>query len=145
MADENGAIDLERVEQTDEVTGEVEQVVVGELGRPVAGAVAALVGRDHAEARRCQQRRDIDKTMDVVRPSVQENDGRPIGGTCFRVPNVQDPGIDLLQRSERCVRPGFGPGRPRGLCFCSYAKGSRNRRKGSSADEIAAVPVYVGF
>jgi hypothetical protein len=59
----------------------------------------------------------------------------------FRTPAL----ICFSGPNDVCV-PGLAPGRPRGgrLCFCSYAKGSRNRRKGS-ADEIAAVPVYVGF
>jgi hypothetical protein len=37
--------------------------------------------------------------MNVVRPAVQENDDRPIGGTGFGVADVQQTGIDLLQRA----------------------------------------------
>ena len=52
VADEDRALDAERVEQADQVAGQVMDVVGGDLGRPLAVAVAALVGREHAEARR---------------------------------------------------------------------------------------------
>jgi len=38
---------------------------------------------------------------------VQQNDRRPIGGTGFGVTDIQDSGVDLLQRSERRVRSGL--------------------------------------
>ena len=43
-------------------------------------AVAAQIRDDHAVARRRQQRRDIDKAVDVVGPAVQQDDRRAIGG-----------------------------------------------------------------
>src|SRR5882672_3796961 len=50
-------------------------------------AIAAQI-RDYGPvARRCQQRSDIDIAVDVVRPAVQKNDHRTIGGADFSVTN----------------------------------------------------------
>jgi hypothetical protein len=63
-----------------------------------------VVRHDHAIASLRQYRRDIDKTVDVVRPAVQQNDGSAIGRAGFGIADIEDPGIDLLERSERSVR-----------------------------------------
>ena len=76
-------------------------------------AVAAQIRNDHAVAGRCQQRRDIDKAVNVVGPAVQKNDRRAVGGAGFGVADVQDAGIDLLQRAERGVRPRLDRGQLR--------------------------------
>src|SRR5215470_12431241 len=52
--------------------------------------------------------------MNVVRPAVQENDDGPIGETGFGVADVQETGIDLLQRAQRRVRSRFDGGQPFG-------------------------------
>ena len=49
---------------------------------------------------------------------MQKNDGRPIGGAGFGVTDIQDAGIDLLQRSERRVRSRLDR---RQLCRCCGA------------------------
>ena len=44
-----------------------------------------------------QQRRHVDKSMDVVRPAVQQEDRRPGRWLILGVANIEDPGIDLLE------------------------------------------------
>ena len=78
-------------------------------------AVAAQIRNDHPVARRRQQRGDIDKAVNVVGPAVQKNDRGTIGGAGFGVADIQDAGIDLLQRAERRVRSRLDRGQP----FCS--------------------------
>ena len=41
---------------------------------------------------------------------MQENDHGPVDGTSFRVTDVQEAGIDLLDGAERGVRPRLGRG-----------------------------------
>src|SRR5262245_11309336 len=41
--------------------------------------------------------------MNVVWPAVQENDGRPIGGTGLGVTHIQNAGVDLLQWTKRRI------------------------------------------
>jgi len=96
----------ERVHQCDRVRCNGRRLAVsdGVIGKKSRGAVAAQVRHDHAIACRCEQRRNIDKTVNVVRPAVQKQDGRAAGRTGFGVADVQDAGIDLLQRTERGVR-----------------------------------------
>ena len=51
VADEDGALDVERVEQGDQIAGELGEAVCLDRRRGAAAAVAALVGSDGAEAR----------------------------------------------------------------------------------------------
>jgi hypothetical protein len=62
--------------------------------------VVPQIRDDHPVAGRGQQRRNIDKAVNVVRPAMQQNHRGTIGGAGFRVSNVQESGIDLLQRTE---------------------------------------------
>ena len=95
-----------------DVDGERRRLAVAErvARKKARRAVAAQIRNDHAVARRRQQRRDIDKAVNVVGPAVQKNDRRAIGGTGFGVADIQDAGIDLLQRGERRVRPRLDRG-----------------------------------
>ena len=69
-------------------------------------AIAAQIRDDHPVARRRQQRRDIDIGVNVVGPAVQKNDRGAIGGAGFGVSDIQDAGIDLLQRRRTmCSSP----------------------------------------
>jgi hypothetical protein len=47
---------------------------------------------------------------------VQQNDCGTIGGAGFGISDIQDAGIDLLQRAERRVRPRLDRSRIRGPC-----------------------------
>ena len=67
-------------------------------------AITAQIRNDHAVARRRQQRRDVDKAVDVVGPAVQQNDRRAIGGAGFGVTDIQHAGIDLLEWGELYIR-----------------------------------------
>ena len=55
---------------------------------------------NHAIAPGGQQRRHVDETVNVVRPSMQENDYRAIGWTRFGVANIQLARVDLLECPE---------------------------------------------
>jgi hypothetical protein len=50
VAHEDGALDADRVQQAYQVAGQVVDVVGGDIRRPVAAAIAALVWGEHAEA-----------------------------------------------------------------------------------------------
>ena len=69
--------------------------------------MAAQMRHDYPVTGRCQQRGDIDEAVNIVGPAVQKNDRRTVGGTGFRVSDIQDAGIDLLERGERRVRTRF--------------------------------------
>jgi len=73
-------------------------------GKKSRRAVAANIRNDHSVARGSQQGRNIDKTVDIIRPAMVKNDGGTIGGTRFCIANIQQAGIDLLQRAERRIR-----------------------------------------
>ena len=97
-------------------------------------AIAAQIRHDHAVARRRQQRRDIDKAVDVVWPAVQQDDRRAVGRTRFGIADIQHAGVDLLQRAER----GVGPGLIRASA-CARAR-CRSSRTELVAAAIAAAP-----
>jgi hypothetical protein len=59
-------------------------------GKKARRAVAAYIRDDRPVALRRQQRGDIDKAVNVVRPAVQEKDRKTIGGSGFSVSDVQD-------------------------------------------------------
>jgi len=63
-------------------------------------AVAADIGDDHAITGRRQRRCNVDKTINVIRPAVQQNDGSTIGRAGFGIADIEHAGIDLLERSE---------------------------------------------
>ena len=92
-------------------------------------AVAAHIRHDHPVPRQSKQGRDIDETVNVVRPAVEEDDGRPAGGAGFRVPHVKQAGIDLLQRTERALRAAGGSvgGYGFGELRCSDGHGCRGQ------------------
>ena len=70
-------------------------------------AVTAQVGDDHPVALRSQQRGHIEVAVNVVGPAVQENHCRAVGRPGVDVPDVQQAGIDLLQRAKRRARLGL--------------------------------------
>jgi hypothetical protein len=70
-------------------------------------AITAKIRDDKSVACRRQQRCNIDKTVNVVGPTVQKNHRTTTRRTCFRISNIQETGIDLFQWAERCVRSGL--------------------------------------
>ena len=98
------------------------------------GAVAAEIGHQHAVTL-CQLAwEDIGIAVDVVGPSVQQHDGRAVGRAVFGVSDIEHPGVDLLERRERCVRRrrcGAGPRRHRGGNRCRG--GGKSDRSGEIA------------
>jgi len=78
---------------------------------------------------------------------VQQNDGLAVGGACLGITDIEQPGIDLLQRCERRVRARLeSPGVQSLLgrfCLGGGAKRELDCGKchGSSAEKAAAVVV----
>ena len=103
---EDRLLDLERIHQGDDVERERRLLAVADrvAGKKARRAIAAQIRDDHPVARRRQQRRDVDVAVDVVGPAVQQDDRRTIGGAGFGVADIQDAGVDLLQRAEGRVR-----------------------------------------
>ncbi len=99
----------ERVHQGDAVRGEGGLLAVARrVGRAEArGAVAAQVRDDHRDSRRAaRQRRDLGEGVDVVGPAVQQQDRRTILGPHLDIADVENAGVDLLQRAEGGRRGG---------------------------------------
>ena len=74
--------DRESIHQVDDIDADYSLLTVpkSSIGQKAGGTVTAQIRDDHPVARRRQQRCDIDKTVNVVRPAVQENDRGPVGG-----------------------------------------------------------------
>jgi hypothetical protein len=47
-----------------------------------------------------EPRDDVEVAVDVVRPAVQQEDRRAVGGTEVDVADVQEAGVDLPHRAE---------------------------------------------
>src|SRR5215212_6120371 len=58
------------------------------------------MGDDDAVACFGKQRSHIDKAMNIVRPTVQQENRRTIGRTVLGISHIEDPGIDLFQRTK---------------------------------------------
>ena len=104
---EDRLLDLERIHQGDDIDRDRRLLAVPErvARKKARRAIAAQIGDDHPVARRRQQRGDIDIAVNVVGPAMQKNDRGTIGRAGLGVSDIQDAGIDLLQRAERRVRP----------------------------------------
>ena len=59
--------------------------------------MAAQIWNDDTVAFGREQGGDVDKAVDVVGPSVQENDGRTVRRAGLRIADVEHAGVDLLQ------------------------------------------------
>ena len=109
ISGQDRVLDPEGVHQADDVVSDrrlftaPERVGVEEPRR----TVAAQMGDDHPVSGRAEPGGDIHIAVDVVRPAVQQYDDGPVGGTGLDVPDVQDPRIDLPQRTERRQRAGM--------------------------------------
>ena len=71
---------------------------------------------------------------------MQKNDHGAIGRAGLGVADIQDAGIDLLQRSERRVRPGLDrwADLPASSCRFALARADRGELRGSKRDGAAA-------
>ena len=108
--DEDGLLDAERVEQADQIAGQVMDVVGLDLRRPVAVAVAALVGRDGAEAGRGERRHLMAPRVGQLGEAVAEDDGRPAPSSCTarRMPLVVTVRLVKPAMARACrTRPPF--------------------------------------
>src|SRR5271154_5704887 len=105
---ENCLLNLESIHQSDGVQSNDRWLAIAKrvTGKKTRSSIPAQIRDDHPVSRRCQQRGNIDKAVNVVRPAVQKNDGRAIGRTGFGVANIQEASINLLQWAERCVLSG---------------------------------------
>src|SRR5215469_5441127 len=124
IAGQDRVLDLEGIHERENVDSE--RRLVGIPGRcwrqKGSRAIATEVRHDHPVAARRQQWRDLDVAVDVVREAVHENNRPAAGVASFRVSDIEDAGVDLLQRAEGCARS------------CHRAEGyARSRRSRESA------------
>jgi len=81
--------------------------------------IAAQIRDDHAIPDRRQQQSDIDEAVNVVGPAVEKNDSGPVCGTGLSVSDIQDTGIDLLERGKPSIRSRLDW---RQLCHSCFAR-----------------------
>ena len=95
-------LDPEGVHQGDGVDGQRRLLTIaGRLVREKARrAEAAKIGHRHPVSLRRQQRGDVGVAVDVVRPAVQQQNGRAIRGPGVDIADVQGPGVDLPHWAE---------------------------------------------
>src|SRR5260221_6576539 len=104
---EDRLLNLESIHQSDDIDSDHRLLAIAEgvAGKKARRAIAAQIRDDHPVARLRKPRRNVDIAVNVVRPAVQKNYRATIGGASFSVSDIQDAGVDLLQRAERRVRP----------------------------------------
>jgi hypothetical protein len=95
-------LDFQGIHQIDDIAGECRRLAVADriAGEKARGAVAAQIRHDHTIARGCELRCHIDEAMNVVGPAMQQDDRTPARGTRFGVADIQQAGVDLLERPE---------------------------------------------
>jgi hypothetical protein len=113
-------------------------------------AIAAQIRHDHPVACGRQHGRDIDKAVNIVRPAMQQNDGGTVGGAGLGITDIEQAGIDLLQRAERGVRARLDLGQFGRFCLADLrirrtAQGELGGCEGhrGGAEKAAAVLVDV--
>src|SRR5262249_11440731 len=103
----DGLLDLELIHEVDEIDRNRRRLAIPErfTRQKARRAIAAQKRDEHPVARRGQRRSDVDKAVNVVGPTMQQNDRSAVGGSGFGISHIQEAGIDLLERSERCICP----------------------------------------
>jgi len=134
-------LDLERIHQSDDVEGYGRLLGVPERGtrKKARGAIAAQIRDDHPVAGRGQQRRDIDKAVNVVWPAVQQNYRGTIGRAGFSVSNVEEAGVDLLSELNDVFVPGLIGGTCAGLVWLDCACAEPIATSSAAARVMAAL------
>jgi hypothetical protein len=99
------ARDPQRIHERDDVGGQNGLLAIAHRVRRTEprAAVAAEVGHEDPVSAGGQDRCHVDVAVDVVGPSMQQDDRRTVGRAVLGIPNVQYAGVDLLERRERCV------------------------------------------
>ncbi|MCY1405604.1 hypothetical protein D9M71_208480 [compost metagenome] len=114
---EHRLLDLQRIHEVDDITGQRSRLAIaqGFVGEEMRIAIAARIGHQYPVALGGEQRRDFVIAVNVVRPAVQQDHHRSVGRAGFGVRHVQQPGVDMLERAERRGRrlSGLGRGRSR--------------------------------
>jgi hypothetical protein len=141
-------LDLQGIHQSDGVHGQHRLLTITGcfIRKKSRRAIAAQIGDDDAVAGRCQLRRDIDEAMDVVGPAVEEKNRRSIRGAGLDISNIEDTGIDLLQRGKRRIGSGSNCCQPRRfglaglrLCRADHTKLGRGGGHGCGPEEPASI------
>jgi hypothetical protein len=99
-------VDLERVQKRDGIDSQCRRLTIPDrVAREKARrAIAAQIGHEHPVPLPRQQRSDLVEGMNVVGPTVQQQDDTSVGRTRFRVSDIQHAGIDLLEGPEVAAR-----------------------------------------
>src|SRR5262249_31110491 len=96
-------IDFECIHQCDCITRESRWLSITNclIGQKSRRSISAQMRNNHAISFCRENRCDIHKTVNVVRPAMQQNYGMAICRTCFCIANVQKTCIDLFDCIER--------------------------------------------
>src|SRR5262249_34542652 len=78
VADEDGTLDLERIEEADQITSKLAESVGLDRGRRAATAVTALIGSDGAKSRPGGRLELMAPAEGEIRKAVTEDDRRPV-------------------------------------------------------------------
>ncbi|MNF53954.1 hypothetical protein D3C84_353630 [compost metagenome] len=125
VATQHRFLDLQCIHEVDDITGQRRRLAVANslVGQEMRVTVAPCVWDQYPVTLGRQQRRHFAVAVNVVRPAVQKNHHRPIGGADFGVRHTQQPGIDMLERAERV--------RLEGRSTRHHGLGSRGLRTGN--------------
>ena len=96
VTDQPRLLDAEMVEQADHVAGEHVHIVGRDAPRFIGQVVAALVGDDDAEARRCQRGDLLPPANPEFGEAVQQNDRRSVFGAVGHHVKFDVIGLDEL-------------------------------------------------
>jgi hypothetical protein len=141
-AGQHGLLDAERVHQRDDVGGQGRLLAVANraVRQEAGGPVAADKRHDDPVARRREHRGDIGEAVDVVGPSVQQNDRRSGRGAGFCVANVQQAGVYVPQRAERRAHVRLAHREAPSGVIGRLASGSRARVSRRARESAGSVP-----
>jgi hypothetical protein len=88
VADEDGTLDLERIEEANQIAGELGEPVGLDLGRGAAPAITALIGSDGSKSRPGDRLELMAPAEGEVRKAVTEDDrgtdAKLVRGECDR-------------------------------------------------------------
>ena len=98
MADENGLIDLQMIEQPHEIAGKMLDVVRLHSFRPIGRTIAALVRGNHSNSCGAERLDLVAPGKRNLRPAVAKNEGRLIRPrACFVVAHSDSVGLGEFQ------------------------------------------------
>ena len=99
---DNRLVNFKRIHQSNDVNSDHCLLCIAwrVAGEEVRGAVAAQIRNNDAKTLRCQKRSNVDISVNVVRPTMKQDDCRPNLRSSVCLADVQHSGMNLFQRTE---------------------------------------------